>query len=319
MHGRGHERTEDGAAKKARAAEPDFAAASPASVLMQLQRTAGNRAVVGLIQRKKLDGPDLEKAKGICLRNMATSEPFYANKFKKGGVRAALEKKHEVDDEDVRDLDTYLESHRQAHPKTDFDSVVAELAAGTARTDNVQFLSGLAWGGRKPAIVFGPTLTTGFFDTTFNVITLDPVKNATADELLDTLTFECQNALQRSKLSSAQKKEEKERGRAVAEVEFESDRMYTQALLQINQASDFDQLVQKLAVPAKYLKEADYATSLQNKKVERPDRSEFPAQDKRQALWWWKTKGWNDDQRKQVWIAENHGDDVGATEEIYAK
>src|SRR3989442_190628 len=123
MHGRGQERTEDVTEKKARSPEPVLSPATPTSLLVQLQRTAGNRAVVGMIQRKKLDGPDLEKAKGICLRNMATSEPFYANKFKKGGVRAALEKKHEVDDEDVRDLDTYLESHRQAHPKTDFDSV----------------------------------------------------------------------------------------------------------------------------------------------------------------------------------------------------
>jgi hypothetical protein len=33
----------------------------------------------------------------------------------------------------------------------------------------------------------------------------------------------------------------------------------------------------------------------------------MPEQDKRQTLWWWKMQSWSDDERREVWMIENHG------------
>jgi hypothetical protein len=327
MHDRCHEASHRAEPAAGAIERSPGTARSGIALMEHLQRTAGNRAAASvaralssaLIQRK-LTADALDEAKGHCLRNMATSEPFYANRFKKG-LKGVLGKKYDAaDDDDVRQIEEYLQAYRQLHAQWDFDTVVGLLGAGATKKDYVSVLMSLPWSGRKPAIVFGPTPTTGFFDTTYNVITLDPVKNKNADELLDTLTFECQNALQRTRLSSAQKVEDKkERGRAVAETEFVSDKNYVESLLRVNKASDYDQLVQKLAVPAEYLQPADYATSLKNRRVERPDSKTFPGQDKRQALWWWKTKGWGEQQKKDVWIAEQHSEEMESSEEAYSK
>ncbi len=316
---------------------------SPARIL-SLQQTVGNQVVLRLlqakgklrpteftptasiIQRKKLESEALENAKQSALRSLASPDPFYVANRKKGitpmvtgllkGMKLPDGSNQEYDDGDVETIVTFLTEYLIKNAKTDFDGVVADLAQQVERQDYITFLRSIAWPqGKKPGIVYGPTVTTGFYDATKHTITLNPEKLVNATEMLDTLTFECQNALQRPELRQALR----EGGHATAGVEYNSDRQYLTAIMQVNKAQNIDELVVKLAIPSEFLVEASYETSKISRNVERPERSLLPQQDKRQAIWWWKTKNWSDEQRKEIWMLENHGEGVASSTELYEK
>lgn len=167
---------------------------------------------------------------------------------------------------------------------------------------------------KPPAVIFGRAgATNADYDAMKHVVTLDPWKLTTWTECLDALTFECQNALQRPEMKTALRAG----GGAVASVEYESDKMYIEALKRVNKAKDIDHLVEILEIPEDFLKQADYEKCAKAGRVERPSRIDLPEQEKRQALWWYVTQHWNDEQRMQVWIAEAHGEGVVSSELLY--
>jgi hypothetical protein len=196
-----------------------------------------------------------------------------------------------------------------------FDSFIEKLGSYGGATKYIKYLESIEWPKNlKPSIVFGRAVTTAFYDSARHVITLDPWKLNTWTEILDSMTFECQNALQREEIREALRKG----GKETAEVEYESDKHYVEALYQINNVEGINALVTALAIPKRFLVEANYDLSKRNCKVDRPDRSQLPEQNKRQALWWWMTKSWTEKQRQDVWILENHGEGVKSSVELYS-
>lgn len=164
-------------------------------------------------------------------------------------------------------------------------------------------------------ITFGAATTTGFFDTVFNVITLDPSKLTTADKILDTLSFETQNARQRSALTAAK---QKGGGAHTASVEYESDYKYVyEALMSVHKVTTIEALVAQLGIASQYLVLADYAETQVAGGGALPDKGVLPDQAARQALWFFKTKGWNETQRKNMWGRAPHGEGLASSAAIY--
>lgn len=303
------------------------AAAAPDALAPTLARAVGVRAgrtgSQAVLARTLLAGKDLENAVAISVRYSHSPEPGYkkyAAPYKKANIAALMKlKKIDCDDDDLAAIEAALTKYDQDRPATDFDSVVDALTASATQQGYAPVLKAMTFHPRRPKVVFGPTLTTGFFERITNTITLDPEKNSTADALLDTLLFEANNAVQRAALTEAQTAErfEANRGLAVAAVEYVTDKRYVEGLMAVHGVQTIDALVAALGIPQEYLVEADYETAKDSHKVDRPDRSALAEQDKRQALWWWKTRNWTDEQRKEVWIAENHGEGVGSSEAVY--
>ena len=278
-----------------------------------------------VLARKKLAGAALTDASSVCLRMTRSPEKFYAARYGAASgksLAARVEtiltlKKIDHDGEDTQAIVDELTAYAVDHPASDFATVVAALDATAAQHNYATVIGALDWGGKSPpAIVFGPTLTTGFYDRILHVVTVDPVKNASADAKLDTLLFELQNALQRSAFGEAARQED--RGAMTAQVEYGSDKRYVEALLRVYGAANVGELVTALAIDAKYLVEADYDSCWAAGTVALPPRSEMPEQNKRQAVWWWKTRNWTEEQRKKMWVKENHGEGVASSEVLYA-
>ncbi len=275
----------------------------------------------------RLEGEALENAKLSCLKSWAS--PEYAFQRKKGleafvrTVLTAFAKTNErtpdgyYDDREVNMVIEHIKPY--ADPKTTaFDSVIQEFGAQGGNKEYVDHLLELVKKlppNKRPTVVRGPALTGANFDTSKNVITIDPTKVTDATAILDFITFEFQNVLQREALREATRKG----GEAVAEIEYLSDQRYVESLIQINKAQEIEELVVALGVPREFLVEVTFGDALKAKKVDRPPKSTLPRQDMRQALWWWKTRRWSDDQRKQVWMAENHGEGVESSTELYEK
>jgi hypothetical protein len=79
-----------------------------------------------------------------------------------------------------------------------------------------------------------------------------------------------------------------------------------------------DALAAAVGLPTDLLVPADYGDCKTAKTVPLPARDALPEQDKRQTLWWWKTQAWTDEQRKEIWMIENHGEGVGSSTELYS-
>lgn len=279
------------------------------------------------VQRKKLDFKTTRDYAYQCLRAWVSPESGFV---RKKGLRALVDvtlerKRIPYDDEDVESIVEFVNGYEEEISMiapTEFDKFVDALGAYGGRGEYVAYLKSIKWkdnpppSNKPPAVVFGRAVTTAFYDSAKHVITLDPWKLGSWSEHLDALTFECQNALQRKELRAALREEG---GTATAAVEYESDKKYVDAIKGINKASTLDQLVKKLGIDKRFLVPANHAACVKTGKVDRPDRSVMPEQDKRQALWWWKTKNWSDDQRKQIWMMENHGVGVGSSIEIYGQ
>jgi len=48
-----------------------------------------------------------------------------------------------------------------------------------------------------------------------------------------------------------------------------------------------------------------------------PDKSVLPDQAARQALWFFKTKGWSESERKSMWGQAPHGEGLASSAAIY--
>ena len=276
---------------------------------------------VAITQFRKMPFKKIREAAYKCLRSWVSPviSKWSKNqglKFIVSGVLRGTGEQH--DNEDVDAIIKFINSYEKEIAKispTEFDPFIDALGAYGGNKNYVVYLRRMQWPkDKKPSVVFGRAVTTAFYDFNKHVITLDPWKLNTWTQMLDALTFECQNAIQRNILKETSKKG----GVALAETEYESDKMYVNALLRINEAKDLNELVNILKIPKAFLKPADFETSLSNKKVERPDRNNLPEQNKRQALWWWKTQSWPDRQRKKLWILENHGEGVASSVELYS-
>lgn len=300
---------------------------NPYISLLRLQQSAGNaaasRAIAGRIQRKLLSVDQTQQAGEKSLR--AWLSPELSNFTKKQGlpnaVRGVLKgfvEQGNFDEEDVANVSKLVEDYQGtvavASPPA-FDAFVEKLGADGGKEEYVQFLKAMDFGKAKPAIVFGHAVTTAFYDATKHVVVLDPWKLETATAMLDSLTFECQNALQRVELKAGLKDTT---GAKTAAVEYESDKKYVEALKSIHKASSLDDLATAVGIPTNLLTPADFSACVAAKTVALPARSEMPEQDKRQTLWWWKTQSWSDEERKQVWVIENHGEGVASSVELYS-
>src|SRR5262249_6770622 len=135
---------------------------------------------------------------------------------------------------------------------TSFENVIREFGTKGASKDYVDHLLELVKklpANKQPTIVRGPALTGANFDTSKNVITIDPSKVSDATALLDYITFEFQNVLQRPALREATRKG----GEAVAEIEYVSDQRYVESLLKINKTPKIEELVTVLGLPKEFL------------------------------------------------------------------
>jgi hypothetical protein len=295
--------------------------------VVSLQRSVGNaavsRAISARIQRKLLSSAQTEQAGEKALR--AWLSPELLNFTKKQGlpnaVRGVLKgfvEQGNFDEEDVANVtklvDDYQGTIAIASPPA-FDAFVEKLGADGGKAEYVEFLKGMDFGKTKPAVVFGHAVTTAFYDAARHVVVLDPWKLTTATAMLDSLTFECQNALQRVELKAGLKDTT---GAKTAAVEYESDKKYVEALKSIHKASSLDALAKAVGLPTDVLTPADYSVCKAAKTVALPGRDVMPEQDKRQTLWWWKTQSWSDEERREVWMIENHGEGVGSSVELYS-
>lgn len=163
------------------------------------------------------------------------------------------------DEEDVTNVTKLVEDYQGtiaiASPPA-FDSFVDKLGADGGKAEYVEFLKGMDFGKTKPAVVFGHAVTTAFYDAARHVIVLDPWKLTSATAMLDSLTFECQNALQRVDLKAGLKDTT---GAKTAAVEYESDKKYVEALKSIHKASSLDALAKAVGLPTDVLTPADYS------------------------------------------------------------
>ena len=169
-------------------------------------------------------------------------------------------------------------------------------------------------------VIFAPTESVGNYDRVLHVITLDPDKNPTPDALLDTLAFESQNAVQRSKMTSAANiSQEGPRMKAVAAAEFITDKRYAESLIKSWDAANIDDLVRnKLELDEKYLVECSYKNiRATTGKIVMPSRDEMPEQNRRQALWFWLTRAWSEKEQLEIWAATEHAEGMKATNETY--
>ena len=140
----------------------------------------------------------------------------------------------------------------------------------------------------------------------------------------DTLLFETGNArrkdaytkLDKAKMAAAKKGYEK------AEIEYGVDVEYIDGLMRIYKANSLDSLVEKLAIDKKYLVKQDLSAVEKKSKppyVDLPPSSEMPTQSQRQALWFWKTSEWTLEQRRHIWVIENHTNlGMGASDKTYS-
>jgi len=265
---------------------------------------------------------DVGAIKEEFFKAWVTTDPIFVG-FQKQGVAKFVEelcehKKLKWTTEAGQEIMAHLNTRISENPDWAFDKVVAKLVGEAGDTERAKeygrYLAAVKFT-RKPAIIFGAATTTGFFDTVFNLITLDPSKLTTADKMLDTLSFETQNARQRSALTAAK---QKGGGAHTASVEYESDYKYVyEALMSVHKVTTIEALVAQLGITSQYLVLADYAETQVAGGVALPDKGVLPDQAARQALWFFKTKGWNETQRKNMWGQAPHGEGLASSAAIY--
>jgi len=274
----------------------------------------------------------LEEVKLTCLKSWASASQAMRNqgiqKFAESAVQGVSRGKGglKYDNKDIEAVVDYIKPYKD--PATfEFGNVIGNLGVkGTKDKRSKAYAEHLIKvlktktfpQGKPPTVVYGPTLTGANYDSKKHVITIDPSKDP--GDALDFVLFEIENAVQGKEMREALNiKDGKTRGEAVAELEFVTDLRYVESLKTIYNAHNIEELVVALEIPPELLVAADYQSALQKKEVPMPDKSTLPRQDMRQALWYWKTKGWSDEEKKRVWMASKHGEGVEGTADLYGK
>jgi hypothetical protein len=308
---------------------------SPSSYqrLGEFQRSVGNQAVARMlgpdgpvVQRRKLNDTQLDEAKWKYLRWSVAGDVTYQKTFPAARTAAArlqqmllgMKKGQKIEDYDQDDIQA-IESLVAAHPPStlpaSFDAAVDFLDQNAVQKGYARVLKGLPLT-PKPGVMIGPCPSVGFYDAQYHVIVLDPSKNPTPDELLDTLLFESYNAVRRPQYKAEMNKG----GEATAKVEFKTDEAYVNALVGIYGATSLRDLVTRgFGIDAEHLGQADFATAKEEGGVRLPDKSKLGRQSHRQALWWWKTQDWDEQQRRQLWGEAPHAPGMAASTATYAK
>jgi hypothetical protein len=256
--------------------------------------------------------------------------------------------KTQIDMDDVDNVTQHVANYVGNHPVMDYDAVVTSLAAGATprAASHIQYLRAIAdWpilgagpglkAPFKPGILFGHTESGGLFARSHHVITLD--ETLSTDEQIIALTFEVQNARNRERFMDAQRhaasatKEMKDEARiaavqglATAAVEYQANKDYIAALKRIYRATDIDALVQVLRIPQQFMQaRASYEACKADRQVPMPPRgtgpNELAGEENRQALWWWKTRDWTDEQRQYIWGATAHAPGMAASVATYSQ
>jgi hypothetical protein len=219
--------------------------------------------------------------------------------------------------DDVAQLSTWMTNEYLTWwDHANFDEVMTRLAVLGGKAEYVAHLRAITdWSAGKPRIVGNPSVTTGAnYDSANHLIKVSPtIRDPT--EALDYITFECENARRAVSFKQAQK----EGARAVAELEFQSDKAYVEGLMRVYAAANWAQLVDKLNVPASMCQTQAYDTGKRPAEnvVAMPDKNQLASQAQRQALWYFKTQAWSEEQRKDVWINSKHGEGLGTSEQLY--
>jgi hypothetical protein len=309
--------------------------------VLQLQRTAGNAAVarvLGTARGKRIIArkPNLQPAQTEAVKDYAMNR--MAGKFTTlkadadlmkwcDGVvynwtseNSKIGKPITYNKDDTAQLAEWME--KEYIPWWDhgqFDQVMRNLASLGGKPEYVERLLAVTdWpAGQKPRIVGHPSVTTGAnYDRANHLIKISPaLRDPTA--ALDFISFECENARRRTGFAVAQKTGARE----VAELEFQSDTAYAEGLKPVYRAANWAELVEKLAVPVPLRQPQvfDASKSYTENVVKMPDKSALPSQAQRQALWYFKTEAWTQEQRREVWIASSHGEGLGSSEALYGK
>ena len=316
--------------------------AMTATTVLRMQRSAGNAAIARVLDATRsnrpmiLRKPNLAPPQFDAVKNHAMNR--MANKFtalKPGADLSAwsasviehwamenspIGKPIGFNQDDVAQLVSWMTTEYLTwwdHAR--FDEVMTLLEGLGGKPEYVARLRAINdWpGGLKPRIVAHPSVITGAnYDRGGHLIKVSPtLRDPTV--VLDFIMFECENARRQKAFATAQKTG----ARAVAELEFQSDTAYAEGLKTVYRAADWTELVANLNVPIPMrLPQAfDTGKSSTENNVTMPDKSQLSSQAQRQALWYFKTEAWTNEQRRDVWIASAHGEGLGSSEEIYGK
>jgi len=196
---------------------------------------------------------------------------------------------------------------------SEFNKVIGitEKVAGEAGKKYATHLRGIDWKshpsikGKAPPIVFGPTPSKGFYDPRTHTIQIDLDKHDNDLALLDTLLYESINAVRTAECNEAMVKFN----------EYGTDLVYIDKLKNIY-GVNLSELCIKLGV-SKYMIKPDEDTCVKQKLVPMPTRAEVSMQSARQALWFWKTEGWSEANKKMLYGASLHAPGMKSTTEVY--
>jgi hypothetical protein len=156
-----------------------------------------------------------------------------------------------------------------------------------------------------PAIVFGPTPSKGFYDSSTRTIQVDLDKHENDLAVLDTILYESINAMRIAECELAMEEFH----------EYGTDLVYIDKLKEIYGVG-LSQLCIKLGV-TQYMSIPDEYTCVKQGFVPMPTTAEVGRQSARQALWFWKTEGWSEDNKKMLYGASPHAPGMKSTDETY--
>lgn len=281
-------------------------------------RQYATETIIGFFGLRATNAQAVDKwSRGVVLRYLRDKED---RSFEESGALADSD----VDQADVDDLAAWIAGdYLPLWDLGGFAQVIGNIRARGGDATYVQYLLALPWPQNKPPRILGGfTQTTGNFgaDTFLIRISMD-LTDPTA--ILDTILFECCNAVQVDAFKAAKKtflapgqKKPEQYGLRMAEIEYESDRMYVGHLKSLYHAATLGDLLNSLSVPQLDQTPQAYQV-LPINHVILPSRAELPRQAARTALWFFKTDAWTNDQRKLAWISSNHGDEVARTSDLY--
>jgi len=219
-----------------------------------------------------------------------------------------------LEEKELKKLKKYLDDLVDTANARRFDIAVKDLVKGAKNKELAEAMGSMlleSMSGNLPNVALGATPSVGYYDPKYNVIVLDPIKNATPDAQLDTLSFETGNAKRRDAFL------DKENSKT--NTEFGTMNDYVKILLTASKSSDIDQLVEYLNIPKEYLEPAVAAEILKMKQpaLPMPDKTVMPEQKFRSALAWWKMKHWKEEERLQYFSKSAHAEGMGATGSEY--
>ncbi|MCD4703236.1 MAG: DUF4157 domain-containing protein [Methanosarcinaceae archaeon] len=223
------------------------------------------------------------------------------------------EKEGGWDKEDVEAIAAWVIDYAKRFREfTNLYKVVGMLAeaAGEKGKKYSEQIRNIKWHPRTPeagppTIVFGSAPSRGFYDLQSHSIQVDLFKHETALEVLDTILFECINTARTAELEKAIEGIE----------EYGTDVVYIDKLRQIYDCGTTAELCKTLGLSA-YMTKTDEQNCMDQGFVPLPSRAEVSSQAARQALWHWKTEGWSEKNRKQLWGASAHAPGMKATVKV---